>query len=143
MRTTLTMFCILVASLPGFSQDKSFDLSKYKFPDYKRHELELNFNSSGSGHSYSAEIPNQYNNEITKYDRSEFNSNSYFNLGYRYENLTRKRMNHLFSNITGQYDYSNSSHFEDKTKQVQPRFSWNLNGLRRTYLTEDKIFMKG
>ena len=143
MKQTTTLLCILFLSFAGFSQNKNFDLSKYKFPDYKRHELELNFNSSGRSDSYYTEMPQPNNTDITKYDRTEFSSNTYFNLGYRYENLTRKRIDHLLSTITGQYDYSNSSHFEDKTKQVQPIFSWNLNGLRRTYLTEDKFFLEG
>ncbi|MDO9615600.1 MAG: hypothetical protein Q7J86_13880, partial [Bacteroidota bacterium] len=77
MKQTFTVLCILCLSFAGFSQDKNFDLSKYKFPDYKRHELELNFNSNGRSHSYKAEIPQPNNTGITKYDRSEFNSNTY------------------------------------------------------------------
>ncbi|MDO9040623.1 MAG: hypothetical protein Q7U65_04585, partial [Bacteroidota bacterium] len=70
MRTTLTLFCILIASLPGLSQNKNFDLSKYKFPDYKRHELELNLNSSGRSENYYSVIPPTVNYSGTKYDSS-------------------------------------------------------------------------
>ena len=79
MKPTTTLLCIIFLSFTGFSQDKNFDLSKYKFPDYKRHELELNFNSSGRSESYYSVIPPTINNSGTNYDSSNSKFNSYFN----------------------------------------------------------------
>ena len=76
MRLTLTLLCILGVSLAGSSQDKNFDLSKYKFPDYKRHQLEFNFNSSGNSNSYFAEVPQTTNMNTTTYDKASFRFNS-------------------------------------------------------------------
>lgn len=143
MRTTLTLFCILVASLPSLSQDKNFDLSKYKFPDYKRHELELNFNSSGRSESYYSVIPPTVNYSGTKYDSSNSKFNSYFNLGYRYDLLTRERIDHLYSSVNGSYDFLKFSNSGEETKQSQPNLNWNINASRRFYLTENKIFLEG
>lgn len=143
MKQTLAMLCILGASLEGNAQDKNFDLSRYKFPDYKRHELEFNFYSSGSSNSYYSVFPPTVNRSETKFDRSDSNFNSIFKLGYSYENLTRKRIDHFYSSFTGRYDYSKSDYSEDKTKQSAPSFNWNFTGLRRCYLTEDKVFFEG
>jgi hypothetical protein len=108
MKQTIATLLILGSSITGFSQDKNFDLSKYKFPDYKRHELELNFNSSGSSNSNYSVIPPTDSYSGTTYDSSNSNFNSYFKLGYNYENFTRKRIDHFYSSLTGQYDYSKS-----------------------------------
>jgi hypothetical protein len=143
MKITLVMLSILGASLIGIAQDKNFDLSKYKFPDYKRHELELNFNSSGNSHSYYTVFPSTINYSETKFDRSNSNFNSYFKLGYNYENLTRKRIDHFYSSFTGQYDYSKSNDSGNLIKQSEPALNWNFNGFKRYYQTEDKVFFEG
>lgn len=141
MRTTLTLFCILVATITGFSQDKSFDLSKYKFPDYKRHELEFNLNSSGSGHRRTQEM-SSYNGD-TSFVSSNFNSNSSIEINYQFNHLTRKRIDYLSSQFSGEYDYSSDKGYGSKSKSYYPQISWVLDGLRRSYLKEDKLFLEG
>ena len=143
MKRSLLMLCMLGASLVTFSQDKSFDLSNYKFPDYKRHELEFNFNSTGSTESYYTVIPPTVNYNGTKYDTSNSKSNSHFNLGYQYDLLTRERIDHINSSFSGSYDFIKSSNSGETSKQSQPNLNWNINASRRLYLTENKIFMEG
>jgi hypothetical protein len=141
MRTTLTMFCILVASLSSFSQDKSFDLSKYKFPDYKRHELELNLYSNGSSSRRTQEMT--LIDRDTSFVSSNSNSNSSIDINYQFNHLTRKRIDYLSSQFSGKYDYSINEGYESKSKSYSPQMSWFLDGSRRTYLQEDKFFLEG
>lgn len=143
MKQSLAMLCILCISLAVSAQDKNFDLSRYKFPDYKRHELEFNFNSSGNSHSYYAEIPQSSNRDATTFDSSNFSVNSFSNLSYSYDYFTRVRIDHFSSSLNGQFDYSKSNNAGNNTKQSEPRMNWNFNGFRRYYLTEDKVFLEG
>lgn len=143
MKQTIATLLILGSSMAGFSQDKSFDLSKYKFPDYKRHELELNFNSSGSSYSYYSVIPPSVNYSGTKYDNSNSKFNSHFNLGYRYDLLTREKIDHLYSSFDGSYDYLKSSNSGNNTKQSTPNLNWSINASRRLYIADNKAFLEG
>jgi len=143
MRTTLTLFCILGATLIGFSQDKSFDLSKYKFPDYKRHELELNFNSSGVSDKHSYDEPsNLGNGDFVRNDYSVYYFKSNFRVKYKYDYLSRTRIDNLYSSLSGQYDFTKVSEPIKITKQIDPNFNWNFGGFRRYYLNEDKFFLE-
>jgi hypothetical protein len=143
MKQTIVTLCILGATLLVNAQDKNFDLSKYKFPDYKRHELEFNFNSSGSSNRYYLVNPPTVNYSGSTYDSSNSNFNSYFKLGYSYENFTRKRIDHIYASFTGQYDFSKTDYSGNITKQSEPKMDWNFNGFRRYYITENKVFFEG
>lgn len=138
MRTSLILFCILIASITGFGQDKSFDLSNYKFPDYKRHELELNFNSRGSSYKIS-----QYNPSISGdsyITRSQANSNSTFSLNYEFDYLTRKRIDFLYSSFSGQFYYEKQNNSGVQTKQLNPNFDFEIKGSRKYYPKGDNKF---
>lgn len=144
MRTTLALLCVLGTSLAGFSQDKNFDLSKYKSPDYKRHELEFNFNSSGRSYQQTKLVPLESGSASPseeEYSYSFFNSSS--SLDYQYDNLTRKQIHHLHSRLDGRYNFSNSNSYGNKTKEYNPNIQWNIDGFRRYYLKENKFFLEG
>jgi hypothetical protein len=143
MKHTIATLCILGASLAGFSQDKHFDLSKYKFPDYKRHELELNFNSNGSSYknSYDQPLNADYSNMVRNV-YSTFNTNSNFSLGYQYNYLTRTRIDYVYSSISGQYNYRKDRSADEITKLISPNFAFNFGGSRKYYLKENKFFLE-
>ena len=144
MRTTLALLCVLGTSLAGFAQDKNFDLSKYKFPDYKRHELELNFNSSGRSMRQSLLLPLESGSASPseeEYSNSFINSSS--SLDYQYDNLTRKQIHHLHSRLEGQYDFSKNNSSGNKTKAYNSDIQWSIDGFRRYYLKENKFFLEG
>lgn len=144
MKHTLTMFCILVATWMGYAQDKNFDLSKYKFPDYKRHELELNISSNGNGYSRRVENPDYLiNGSSSDYLSSSYNSLSNAGLGYTYNFLNRKRIDYLYSSFSGNYNYSSSSGINSKMKDYVLSYDLSLNGSRMFYLTEDRFFVEG
>lgn len=143
MRNILAFICVLGASFAGFAQDKNFDLSKYKFPDYKRHELEFNINSNGNSYKNSYDEPSFTGATGTeRKDYSSSNSHSSLSLNYQYDYLTRTRIDHLYSSISGQYDYTKDRSADEITKQMNPNFSFNIGGSRRYYLKEDKYFLE-
>ncbi|MGE5394592.1 MAG: hypothetical protein ACM3P1_07585 [Candidatus Saccharibacteria bacterium] len=142
MRNTLTMLCILVASLTGYSQEKSFNLNHYKFPDYKRHELELNFSSWGY---MNKETYNIFNSSgiMEQRDYKSSRNNSSLNFGYQYDNLTRKHIDFLTSTLSGDYQYTMSKDYSEKDVQSNPSLRWSINGFKKYYLTENKFFVEG
>ena len=142
MKQTIATLLILGSSMAGFGQDKNFDLSKYKFPDYKRHELELNFNSSG----YSSRQNDQllYVDLIGNSSEKSYSSSyTNFNLGYQYDFLSRTRIDYLSTNFSGSYNYYKNNNYGDVSKQYNPNINLNLSGFRRFYQNEDKFFYEG
>ncbi len=137
------MLCLLSFVFASFSQDKNFDLSKYKFPDYKRHELEFNFNSNGSNYknSYDEILNNGIGNTVRN-DYSNYSSRSNVSLGYKYDYLTRSRIDQFHAAISGQYDFTKNHSSAEITKQMNPNFSLNFGGSRRYYLKEAKFFLE-
>lgn len=133
MKQLLSLLCFIAIVLTSEAQDQNFDLSKYKFPDYKRHEMKLNFNSSG------------YNWD-TSYETSGWsagNSSSNLGLNYDYQNLTRERIDNLFASINGFYDYSIQDNRLQNEKQFKPEASLGFRVSRDYYLTEDRFFLEG
>lgn len=142
MTNTLVLLCLLASCVAGFSQEKSFNLNNYKFPNYKRHELELNFNSSGSKYkSTDKYFPSSGEMEKKEYLRSSNNSN--LTLGYQYDCLTRKRIDYLSSTLEGIYDYSKFKDYNVENFHSNPHILWLLNGSSKYYLTENKFFLEG
>lgn len=143
MKTRFAILYFLGSSIAAFSQDKNFDLSKYKFPDYKRHELELNFNSSGNSDGYYNVYPSSNPLAGTKLNRSNSNFNSRINVGYQFENFTRKRIDQISSGLNGNYQYRKSKNSDEYTKESEPQIGGFFQASRRNYLTEDKVFIEG
>ena len=139
----LLFIIISLLGVTGYAQDKNFDLSKYKFPDYKRHELEFNFNSNGSGYSRRLENPDLNNGSGTNYVSSYFHSQSNVGLSYTYNFLNRRRVDYLYSSFSSDYNYSSSSDVNNKLKDFQLSYEYSLNGSRMMYLTENKFFVEG
>jgi hypothetical protein len=143
MKQSLAMFCILCISMTVCAQDKNFDLSKYKFPDYKRHELELNFNSSGSSNRYYSVIPSTTNYNGTTYNNSHSNFDSRINIGYQFVNFTRKRIDQITSGLNGYYQNHKSENSDEYAKESIPSMGSFFQASRRNYLTENKVFIEG
>jgi hypothetical protein len=138
MKLTIAMLCIITASLSSNAQDKNFDLSKYKFPDYKRHELELNFNSNGNSSRISKDDPFILGNDYVT--NSRVNSNSALSLNYEFNYLTRKRIDFLYSSFSGQFDYTKQNNSGIKTKQINPNIDFKIKGSRKYYPKGDNKF---
>jgi hypothetical protein len=139
MKRILVVVFVFSISQYIHAQDKSFDLSNYKFPDYKRKELEFNFSSSG-----------QYQ---TSDGSSSFDFNAYPNIGLTYENLTRKKIDYIYFSLYGQFDinkdhriyYSNNEpidgYYDDENNTSITSgldFYWD----RQVYFNKSKFFIE-
>ncbi len=140
MKVALALLFFLGISFTGLTQDKNFDLSKYKFPDYKRHEMEFNINAAGMSNKRTMV------ESIGRGDTNVVIGNSYFNsdfvLSYRFDHLTRARIDYLSSSLSGNYSYWMNQNYGETTKAYFPRINWILDGSRKAYLKEDKFFME-
>ncbi len=137
MKRMLAVFFILGSSITGIAQEKSFDLSKYKFPDYKRHELEFNFSSNGS----TDKSESFYNEQYYKSTSSKNHSNA--DIGYTFNSLSRKKVDYLHSSISGIFDLSKNKSYSatDATKNIDLNTQLQFNWDRQVYWKEDKWFL--
>lgn len=139
----LLFIIISLLGVTGYAQDKNFDLSKYKFPDYKRHELEFNVNSNGSNYKRYYEIPATSSYNASLYDNSESYFNSHLQGYYYYTNYKRNRIDWINATINGDYQFTKTENVGSYYKNVQPHLDTYLNAKRRNYITEDKLFWEG
>lgn len=85
MKYFLLPFAFILTNLMSFAQFENFDLSKYKLPDIKRHQLDFNFQSQGQNSSTFAiydsgtEIDTFENNQNEFYGRGNMNYSFYRN----------------------------------------------------------------
>jgi hypothetical protein len=137
MKPTPLLLCMLCVSFACFSQDKNFDLSKYKFPDYKRHELEFNLSSNGGTDN------SQYlwNDKTEKSLSSKNHSDA--RIGYTFRSLSRKKVDYLYSSLSGIYDFSKNKSYGSTyaTKNIDLSSQLNFYWDRQVYWKEDKWFL--
>lgn len=144
-KTMKQLFFIIISLLGavGHAQDKNFDLSKYKFPDYKRHELEFSFNSNGSNYKRYYEIPATSSYKASLYDDSESYFNSHLQGYYYFTNYKRNRIDWINTSIKEDYQFTKSENVGSYYKNSQPHFETSFSAKRRNYITEDKFFWEG
>lgn len=142
MKQTIATLLILGASLSGYSQDKNFDLSKYKFPDYKRHELELNFNSSGNSSSWSDINGSNPDGTWKTVDYNDTHNFSDIYLGYSFTKNSRKKMEYVSSHLNSSYFFQKSTNEMGTTGFNNPSADFSIYAGERHYLTEDKWFLE-
>lgn len=142
MKTTLSILCVVGTILLSFGQDKNFDLSRYKFPDYKRHELEFNIGSNGRISRWSQIYSSPEGGSWKNIDQKNSYSNSSLNLYYSFIRNTRERQENIYSDI-------NTTYFSDKIvnetgSKTTNSFNTDLSVFanERFYLTENKWFLE-
>jgi hypothetical protein len=141
MKLKITMLCIFAATISSIAQDKNFDLSKYKLPDYKRHLLEFNLNSSGHSSHLDQIDPTATGDSTIPYSNSS--TNSRFNFDYQYDRLTRKHIDYIYSRFSGEYSTNSLKTDDEFRKNNIPEANWYIDASRKTYLKEDQFFLEG
>jgi hypothetical protein len=112
MKHSIYLFSLMLASLFSFSQVEDYDLSKYKLPDIKRHQLDFEFRSSGQNSSSKYFIENENYSDTIKDSNNRFTGN--YNLGYSFYQNTKNIQSSIYA-----YTYGNYS----KTKQDRINYS--------------------
>lgn len=141
MKTTLTSLVLIFCAISTFGQDKNFDLSKYKTPFYKRHELTTEFNLGGNNTSYTLdEYQDTGTTNSIGHSSSYLSSNVYLN--YNFVLNSRKKIIDFHSRINPRYNYDSQKIGTNQTKTTESHFNIYINGYESYYLKEDRLFLK-
>lgn len=129
MKRIYPFIALLFISNFSFAQYENFDLSKYKLPEIKRHQLDFNFSYNNSSYKY------DYNETP---DRSDFNFDSDFNLVYSYYRNTSR----IQTNATGSLSSTmalDREKYEDKDKVKDDYYNFRIyaNFQKRIYTQND------
>lgn len=133
MKRIYPFLAFLFSSYFSFAQYENFDLSKYKLPDIKRHQLDLYFNFS-----------NNYQNSDKKNDVDVTMNNltENFNLSYKFYENNRKLQRNYYSNISSNIYYQKDTKNGDlveKDKNFGTYFYSNFD--HYFYLKENTLFL--
>lgn len=126
----------------SFAQYESFDLSKYKLPDIKRHQLDFNFNSHGDfSHDYIVQ-DNEYLQDTTDQKNNQFNG--FLNLQYSYYKNASKvqsSANLIFSSNYGKIEQAGTenNNYENENTGSALRGNYDL----RYFLSTENWFLRG
>lgn len=143
MKITLFSLILLFTLKAASAQDRNFDLSKYKFPDYKRHLLKINFYSNGNSERNYSDTPRLNSNSSSITDELKLNMNANVFLIYNFENLQRKKIENHNILFIGDFKYLKNKNYAGVSTESTPHFQVNAKGFKRFYLTEDKWFIEG
>ncbi|MEN8123371.1 MAG: hypothetical protein ABFS35_23740 [Bacteroidota bacterium] len=133
MKRLLPFFAFIFISLISLAQYENFDLSKYKLPDIKRHQLDFKF---GIDNDYSSRT---FDNE-DRFSKLDFNQD--FEAKYNYYFNSQKRQSN-FSGILDtdlQLDRTKNNQ-ENPLKKEDTDINLNFNLDNYYYLIEDKWFI--
>lgn len=139
MKRYLLLFGFSVASLFSNSQTDKFDLSKYKLPDIKRQQLDLNVNSQGR--NLSSQYQYEYENQTDTFKREEKTLRGTGNLSYSFYRNSDKIQSDINSLIYGNYS---KAHYNDPMFGIDQKdfnsflyFNYDL----KYFLTPDNWFI--
>lgn len=122
MKHSISLFSLMLASLFSFSQVEDYDLSKYKLPDIKRHQLDFEFRSSGQNSSSKYFFENENYRDTIKDFQNQFTGN--YNLGYSFYQNTKKIQSSISADTYGNYSKTKQNRFNYYS---QDNYSFNNN----------------
>ena len=142
MKRIYPFIALLFISNFSFAQYENFDLSKYKLPEIKRHQLDLRFNSDGRfSHDYIV-YDNEYRQDTISERNNQFNVQ--MNLLYSYyKNSNRMQSSAFFSFSTRYRDNEQKS--QSTNDYTNKNGGTDLNGhYQLNYFLNDKNwFVRG
>jgi hypothetical protein len=108
MKRIMPFLLFSIISVSSFAQFENFDLSKYKLPEIKRHQLDFRFNSNGDKLKQFAPVP-----ELdTTIKRNQMNFHLYSWVNYQlYKNTTSTQVSSNFE-IGGSYQKTDNSGYQ-------------------------------
>ena len=133
MRYLLLLFAFILMNTISFAQFENFDLSKYKLPEIKRHQLDFEFDVSSG-----------FSNEILKENRSssilDFNEDLKANYSYYFNSIKRQ------SNYYLQFSSDIQFNKEITDNNLFQKRNYNYTNLLlftddRFYLNDDAFFI--
>ena len=133
MKQIYPFFALLFISYFSFAQYENFDLSKYKLPEIKRHQLDLSFNFN-----------NDYQNSDTDNDFFDIRSslNERLDLNYSFFCNSKELQRNYSTRLLSNFDMSKENQNDELIEKNRNLFvSLDLEFDNRYYLNEDKFFL--
>ncbi len=116
MKHFISLAAWLISTQITFAQTEKINLSDYKLPEMKRHQLDLSVNSQGS--KLSSQYYYEYENQTDTFIRKENTFRGTGNLSYSFYQNSEKIQSDINSLIYGNYnksDYNNPNYGIDQT----------------------------
>jgi hypothetical protein len=121
----LAMF-VVVALHTSVAQHENFDISKYRLPEMKRHQMDLMFNSWGNSSNEKRVLPGVFEDVDTlKAIRKQLNGRS--NVDYQFYRNSEKMQSFLEVRLNGSFLYDKEERNFYAYKNKEGNFSGNLN----------------
>ena len=117
MKKLILLTLVLWCTVSSFSQNKNFDLSKYKLPDIKRHQLDLSFNLGGGQNNYTE-------NDEVDIRNKHFNSEAFFDYNFYFN--SRKKIINSTTSLSPSFLYKKEkegSTIEDTNRESEIHFN--------------------
>jgi hypothetical protein len=136
----LAMF-VVVAFYTSVSQHENFDISKYKLPEMKRHQMDLMFNSWGNSSHEKRVLPDVFEDVDTlKAIRKELNGRS--NVDYQFYRNSEKMQSFLEVRLNGSFLYDKEERNFYAYKNSEGNLSGNLDlNYNLKYFFRNKWFL--
>ncbi len=130
MKRIYPIIAFLFISYFSFAQYENFDLSKYKLPEIKRHQLDFNFRYNNSNQKY-------YNDDAP--DHSYFDLNNDLRLDYSYYRNTSRIQSNAWGNFSSNIslDRRKDEDDSDKIKDDYYEFMIDAGFQKRIYTNND------
>lgn len=152
MKYFLLSFAFILINLISFAQFENFDLSKYKLPDMKRHQLDFNFQSQGyNSSSFSIKefgnsldtFQNRINNfrGESRFDYSFYRNSSRAQIkANAYSTVIYNRINNHGSGIRNENnsDFNSKLHVNYDVKFFSVKSNWFFAANPEVYLSYSK-----
>ncbi|WP_167613843.1 hypothetical protein [Maribellus sediminis] len=129
MKRIYPFIAFLFISYFSFAQYENFDLSKYKLPEIKRHQLDFNF-------SYNSNNRKNYYDETP--DRSNFELDNDLGFDYTYYRNTSRIQSNGWGSISSTMTLDREKYEErDRVKNDYYNFGIDAGFLKRSYTKND------
>ena len=139
MKNYLLISLIFISTISAFGQDKNFDLSKYKLPDIKRHQLDFSISSDGSRSS--SKTTKTVNSEMEEKNSVYSRNDSQANLSYSYLYNTRKQIFEISSYLSPNFYHRKSTEGSNTILTSNPDLNFNAWGAFSLYKNGSKLFL--
>ncbi|WP_167619294.1 hypothetical protein [Maribellus sediminis] len=142
MKRIYPFIAFLFISYFSFAQYENFDLSKYKLPEIKRHQLDLYFNSQGSfSHDYIVH-DNEYLQDTTNQRNNQLNGGLNIQYSY-YKNASKiqSSANLIFTSNYNKIEQKGTGTSDYKSENSGATLSGNYD--LRYFLTDANWFLRG
>ncbi|WP_319501160.1 hypothetical protein [uncultured Draconibacterium sp.] len=134
MKRIYPFIAFLFISYFSFAQYENFDLSKYKLPEIKRHQLDFNFSFNNSNYKYAYDETS---------DRSDFKLDNDLRLDYSYYRNTSRVQSDGWGSLSTEMTLDREK-YEDKEKVKNDHYNFRTDAgfQKRIYpKKDDKWFL--